>query len=86
MYCGVVHYNKCDTIQLDTEIMSEKNYGFVNVELYMISNTNQRYIVSAETLYYSVTESEIVFGLVSNPIGQEGDPGIITKGWEYSEN
>ena len=86
MYQDVVQYSKYDTIQLDTETMSEKSYGFVNVELSMISDTNQRYWVSAQTLYYSVTDTEIVFGLVSNPVANEGDPGIITKGWEYSEN
>ncbi len=81
---GVIYYNEYNTIQFDTEKMSEKSYGFVNVELYMISDTDQRYWVSAQTLYYSVTDTEIVFGLVSNPVANEGDPGIITKGWEYN--
>ena len=84
MYQDVVQYSKYNTVQLDTTKMTGKSYGFVNVELYMISNTNERYYVSAETLYYSVTDTEIVFGLVSNPVATEGDPGIITKGWEYS--
>ena len=65
--------------------MMGNSYGFVNVELYMISNIDQRYWVSGQTLYYSVTESEIVFGLVSNPVAAEGDPGIITNGWGYQE-
>ena len=85
MYQDLVQYNKYNTVQLDIDKMTGKSYGFVNVELYMISNTNQRYWVSAETLYYSVTETEIVFGLVSNPVATEGDPGIITKGWTYQE-
>ena len=84
MYQGIVRYSKYNTVQLDTTKMTGKSYGFVNVELYMISDTNERYYVSAETLYYSVTDTEIVFGLVSNPVATEGDPGIITKGWEYS--
>lgn len=84
MYQGIVQYSKYNTVQLDTTKMTGKSYGFVNVELYMISDTNERYYVSAETLYYSVTDTEIVFGLVSNPVATEGDPGIITKGWEYS--
>ena len=85
MYQGVVQYSKYNSIQLDTTKMTEKNYGFVNVELYMISDTNERYFVSAETLYYSVTDTEIVFGLVSDPVANEGDPGIITNGWVYQE-
>ena len=85
MYQGVVQYSKYNTVQLDTTKMTGKSYGFVNLELIMISDTNERYYVSAETLYYSVTETEIVFGLVSNPVATEGDPGIITKGWEYVE-
>ena len=85
MYQGVVYYNKYNTIQLDTDKMMGNSYGFVNVELYMISNIDQRYWVSGQTLYYSVTESEIVFGLVSNPVAAEGDPGIITNGWGYQE-
>ena len=85
MYQGVVQYSKYNTVQLDTTKMTGKSYGFVNLELYMISDTNERYYVSAETLYYSVTETEIVFGLVSNPVATEGDPGIITNGWEYVE-
>ena len=84
MYQDVVQYSKYNTVQLDTTKMTGKSYGFVNIELYMISNTNERYYVSAETLYYSVTDTEIVFGLVSNPVATEGDPGIITKGWEYN--
>ena len=85
MYQDVVQYSKYNTVQLDTTKMTGKNYGFVNVELYMISNTNERYYVSAETLYYSVTDTEIIFGLVSNPVATEGDPGIITNGWVYQE-
>lgn len=85
MYQGVVQYSKYNTVQLDTTKMTGKSYGFVNLELYMISDTNERYFVSAEALYYSVTDTEIVFGLVSNPVANEGDPGIITKGWEYKE-
>ena len=85
MYQDVVQYSKYNTVQLDTTKMTGKSYGFINVELYMISNTNERYYVSAETLYYSVTDTEIVFGLVSNPVATEGDPGIITNGWVYQE-
>ena len=85
MYQGVVQYSKYNTVQLDTTKMTGKSYGFVNLELIMISDTNERYYVSAETLYYSVTETEIVFGLVSNPVATEGDPGIITNGWVYQE-
>ena len=85
MYQDVVQYSKYNTVQLDTTKMTGKNYGFVNIELYMISNTNERYYVSAETLYYSVTDTEIIFGLVSNPVATEGDPGIITNGWVYQE-
>ena len=85
MYQGIVQYSKYNTVQLDTTKMTGKSYGFVNVELYMISDTNERYYVSAETLYYSVTDTEIVFGLVSNPVATEGDPGIITNGWVYQE-
>lgn len=85
MYQAIVQYSKYNTVQLDTEKMVTKSYGFVNIELYMISDTNERYIVSAETLYYSVTDTEIVFGLVSNPVANEGDPGIITNGWVYQE-
>ena len=85
MYQDVVQYSKYNTVQLDTTKMTGKSYGFVNVELYMISNTNERYYVSAETLYYSVTDTEIIFGLVSNPVATEGDPGIITNGWVYQE-
>ena len=82
---GVVQYSKYNTVQLDMNKMLTKRYGFVNVELYMISETSERYYVSAETLYYSVTDTEIVFGLVSDPVANEGDPGIITNGWEYCE-
>ena len=85
MYQDVVQYSKYNTVQLDTTKMTGKSYGFVNVELYMISNTNERYYVSAETLYYSVTDTEIIFGLISNPVATEGDPGIITNGWVYQE-
>lgn len=85
IYQDVVQYSKYNTVQLDTTKMTGKSYGFVNVELYMISDTNERYYVSAETLYYSVTDTEIVFGLVSNPVATEGDPGIITNGWVYQE-
>ena len=85
MYQDVVQYSKYNTVQLDTIKMTGKSYGFVNVELYMISNTNERYYVSAETLYYSVTDTEIIFGLISNPVATEGDPGIITNGWVYQE-
>lgn len=85
MYQDVVQYSKYNTVQLDITKMTGKSYGFVNVELYMISNTNERYYVSAETLYYSVTDTEIIFGLVSNPVATEGDPGIITNGWVYQE-
>lgn len=85
MYQGIVQYSKYNTVQLDTTKMTGKSYGFVNLELIMLSDTNERYYVSAETLYYSVTDTEIVFGLVSNPVATEGDPGIITKGWEYVE-
>ena len=84
IYQDIVQYSKYNTVQLDTTKMIGKSYGFVNLELIMISDTNERYYVSAETLYYSVTETEIVFGLVSNPVTTEGDPGIITKGWEYN--
>ena len=85
MYQDVVQYSKYNTVQLDTIKMTGRSYGFVNVELYMISNTNERYYVSAETLYYSVTDTEIILGLVSNPVATEGDPGIITNGWVYQE-
>ena len=85
IYQDVVQYSKYNTVQLDTTKMTGKSYGFVNLELIMLSDTNERYYVSAETLYYSVTDTEIVFGLVSNPVATEGDPGIITKGWEYVE-
>ena len=85
IYQDVVQYSKYNTVQLDTTKMTGKSYGFVNLELIMLSDTNERYYVSAEALYYSVTDTEIVFGLVSNPVATEGDPGIITKGWEYVE-
>ena len=41
MYQGIVQYSKYNTVQLDTEKMVTKSYGFVNIELYMISDTNQ---------------------------------------------
>ena len=85
IYQDVVQYSKYNTVQLDTTKMTGKSYGFVNLELIMLSDTNERYYVSAEALYYSVTDTEIVFGLVSNPVATEGDPGIITNGWIYQE-
>ena len=85
IYQDVVQYSKYNTVQLDTTKIAGKSYGFVNLELIMLSDTNERYCVSAETLYYSVTDTEIIFGLVSNPVATEGDPGIITNGWVYQE-
>lgn len=82
----VVNYSQFQQIDLDLNSMIGVSYGYVNIELRIQLPDGSQSWVMGDTLYYSVTDTEIVFGLVSNPIAHEGDKGIITKGWEYSKN
>lgn len=85
VYMGsVVHYNKYHTVSLDTQLLTNKTYGFINVQLMIKSlQDGSESIVMNTTLYYSVTQQQIIFGLRENPVLHEGDDGAITCGWEY---
>ena len=80
----VVNYSKYHKVNLDLSSMVGVPYGYVNIELHIELPDGTQTLVMDDTLYYSVTDTEIVFGLVSNPIAHEGDDGIITHGWTYA--
>lgn len=82
---SVVNYSKYHSVNLDIASMMGVPYGYVNIELQIQLPDGTESVVMSNTVYYSVTETEVVFGLVSNPIAHEGDPGIITNGWTYEE-
>ncbi len=81
----VVNYSKYHKVNLDLNSMIGVSDGYVHVELHIELPDGTQSIVMSDTLYYSVTDTEIVFGLVSNPIAHEGDKGVITNGWTYEE-
>ncbi len=78
-----VNYSKYHSISLDLNKMTSVSYGFVNIELYITLSDGTQSVVTDTTLYYSVVDGEIVFGLRSNPAAHEGDEGVITHGWTY---
>ncbi len=82
---SIVNYSKYHSVNLDIASMIGVSYGYVNIELQIQLPDGTKSVVMSDTVYYSVTDTEIVFGLVSNPIAHEGDPGIITIGWTYEE-
>lgn len=82
---SVVNYSKYHSVNLDIASMMGVPYGYVNIELQIHLPDGTESVVMSNTIYYSVTETEVIFGLVSNPIAHEGDPGIITNGWTYEE-
>lgn len=80
----IINFQKMHELSLSTKNMMNKDDGFINVELYLMPKvSDDKYLVSSATLYYSVTETEIVFGLKQNPVAHEGDSGIIADGWKY---
>ena len=81
----VISYSQFEEIELDINSMLGVSYGYIIFELRITLPDSSQAGVMSDTVYYSVTETEIVFGLVSNPIAHEGDPGIITNGWTYEE-
>ena len=82
---SVVNYSKYHNIDLDIASLVGVFYGYVNIELQIQLPDGTRSVVTSDTLYYSVTDTEIVFGLVSDPVAHEGDPGIVTHGWTYEK-
>ena len=86
-YMGtVVTYSQYKQVDLDIYYMKDVPYGYVNIELRIQTPEGKEAWVMRDTLYYSVTDTEIVFGLVSDPITNEGDVGIITNGWTYNDS
>lgn len=81
----VVNYSQFEEIQLDISSMLGVSYGYIIIELRITLPDGSQAGVMSDSVYYSVTDTEIVFGLVSNPIAHEGDPGIITHGWTYEK-
>ncbi|MCH5179848.1 MAG: hypothetical protein J1F32_01365 [Erysipelotrichales bacterium] len=80
----VVNFHKVHNLALSKEKMIDKNYGFVNVELYLTPlNSDEKYIVSAATIYYSITKNDIIFGLKENPVLHEGESGSVSSGWNF---
>lgn len=77
-------YKKYHSIVLNKENFVN-DYGFINVELYIVDVDGNESIVVNEALYYSVVDNKVIFGLVSNPYANEGDKGIITEGWTYED-
>lgn len=82
---SVVNYSKYHNIDLDIASLVGVTYGYVNIELQIQLPDGTTSVVTSDILYYSVTDTEIVFGLVSDPVAHEGDPGIITHGWTYEK-
>ncbi len=82
----VVNYSQFEEVELDIGSMLGVSYGYIIIELRITLSDGSQAGVMSDSVYYSVTETEIVFGLVSNPIAHEGDPGIITHGWTYEKN
>ena len=85
IYMGsIVHYSKYHTVGLDVQLLKDKAYGFVDIQLILKSlQDDSDFIVMNTTLYYSVTQEHIIFGLSENPALHEGETGAITCGWEY---
>ena len=81
----VVNYSQFEEIELDISSMLGVSYGYMIIELRITLPDGSQAGVMSDSVYYSVTDTEIVFGLVSNPIAHEGDPGIITHGWTYEK-
>ena len=81
----VVNYSQFEEIELDISSMLGVSYGYIIIELRITLPDGSQAGVMSDSVYYSVTDTEIVFGLVSNPIAHEGDPGIITHGWTYEK-
>lgn len=79
----VVNYSQFEGIELDISSMLGVSYGYIIIELRITLPDGSQAGVMSDSVYYSVTDTEIVFGLVSNPIAHEGDKGIITHGWTY---
>lgn len=79
----VVNYSKYHQVNLNLNSIIGVSDGYLNVELHIELPDGTQHIVMSDTLYYSVTDTEVVFGLVSNPIAHEGDKGVITNGWTY---
>ena len=79
----VVNYSQFEEIELDISSMLGVSYGYIIIELRITLPDGSQAGVMSDSVYYSVTDTEIVFGLVSNPIAHEGDKGIITHGWTY---
>ena len=79
----VVNYSQFEEIELDISSMLGVSYGYIIIELRITLPDGSQAGVMSDSVYYSVTDTEIVFGLVSNPIAHEGDKGIITHGWAY---
>lgn len=85
-YSGtVVNYSKYHKINLDFDLMKDVSYGFINIELHIKLADATQSIVTSTTLYYSVAENEVIFGLSENPVLNEGETGAITNGWTYTK-
>ena len=80
----VVNYSKFVDVDFDISSMVGVSYGYVIIGLRITLPDGSQAGVMSDSVYYSVTDTEIVFGLVSNPIAHEGDEGIITHGWTYA--
>ena len=80
----VVSYSQFEQVELDIGSMLGVSYGYIIFELRITLPDGSQAGVMSDSVYYSVTDTEIVFGLVSNPIAHEGDDGIITHGWTYA--
>ncbi len=79
----IVNYQKYHEIDVDLASMTGVSYGYINIELIVTLPDGTPFVVMSDTLYYSVTDTEIVFGLCENPILHEGEPDSITSGWKY---
>ena len=81
----VVNYSQFEEVELDIGSMLGVSYGYIIIELRITLPDGSQAGVMSDSVYYSVTDTELVFGLVSNPIAHEGDKGVITNGWTYIE-
>ena len=83
----IVNFNKYHEVELDVNELAKKEYGFVNIEICLVSKIDHSTDFGAyATLYYSYKETEVVFGIKSNPVATPDTDGVIDKsGWTYKE-
>lgn len=82
-----VIFNKYHEVELDLNELAKKGYGYINFKICLVSKSdNSTDFGASTTLYYSYNETEVVFGIKSNPVAGSGTPGIIENmGWTYKE-